>query len=65
MGGVIGTPGDVSLFTGFLSPRWGLNILVDSDRGKFPEYAMLIDDMKAVNQIMLRYADWLQRIVRG
>jgi hypothetical protein len=30
---------------------------------KYPEYEKLIDDMQNVNNVMVKYADWLQRIV--
>lgn len=32
---------------------------------KYPEYEALIDDMKNVNNIMVKYAEWLQEIVEG
>lgn len=32
---------------------------------KYPEYEALIDDMKNVNDIMVKYAEWLQEIVLG
>lgn len=32
---------------------------------KYPEYDALIDDMKNVNDIMVKYAEWLQEIVEG
>jgi len=32
---------------------------------KYPEYEALIDDMKNVNDIMVKYAEWLQEIVVG
>ena len=32
---------------------------------KYPEYNALIDNMKSVNKIMVKYAEWLQEIVEG
>jgi hypothetical protein len=32
---------------------------------KFPEYTTLITDIQSVNKIMLKYAEWLQKIVEG